>query len=120
MNFIVASSALHIVALLGLMTGVTSTFSRSCSPGAAGQCPELSVATATDTHTLNKRTFCSQTGSQQPFRGVFLRLNRRRGRILSVILSHCANSLIYSVWISHIDLVTVIYEGEVESLTEYR
>ena len=40
---------------------------------------------------------------QQPFRGVFLRLNRRRGRILSVILSLCANSVIYAVWISHID-----------------
>ena len=38
----------------------------------------------------------------------------------TLALSHCANSLIYSVWISHIDWVTVIYEGEVESLTEYR
>ena len=40
---------------------------------------------------------------QQPFSAVLLRLNRRRGRILSLILSHCANSVIYLVRISHFD-----------------
>ena len=64
---------------------------------------------------------CDHKLAQQPaVLSRFRRLNRRRGRILSVILSHRANSLIYSVRISHIDLDTVIYEGEVESLTEYR